>query len=198
MEKMNIQQKLAAIQNEFVIGKTKYNTFGKFSYRNVEDMLSTLKPILQKYNLALTFCEDIKEVGDRIYVVSDATLYDTESQESFMARAFAREPLEKKGMDECQITGSATSYARKSALAGLLAVDNGERDPDQEERKEETSDDLDPERADLLKKIRELNPDAPAKMLKVKNVNYFSELPVEYLKKALAKYQAVAKEANNG
>ena len=195
---MTLLEKMSAVQHEYISGKTKHNQFGNFNYRNVEDMLATLKPILKKYNLALTFSETVTAVEGRVYILSSATMYDAETKDKITATAFAREPEEKKGMDVSQITGSATSYARKSALAGLLAVDNGERDPDQDENKEEPSDDLDPERAELLKKIRELNPDAPTKMLKVKNVNYFSELPVEYLKKALAKYQAVAKEANNG
>lgn len=203
-DSMKLEAKLCAVQSEFIIGKNKHNTFGNFNYRNVEDMLATLKPILRKYNLILTFCESIVAVEGRVYVISDATIYDADSGRSFMARAYAREPEDKKGMDASQITGSTTSYARKSALAGLLAVDNGERDPDQDDDKnDETSDkpdDIDPKKLELLNKIRKIDPNAPAKMLKVQNVHSFDELPVEYFERVLAAYEkkTAQKEAKNG
>lgn len=130
---MTLTEKLCSLQNEFIIGKKKRNEFGDFNYRNIEDMLTVLKPLLNKYKVVLTFNESIHVAGERIYIVSEAMLNDTESSQTFMSRAYAREPLQKKGMDDSQITGSATSYARKSALAGLFAVDNGERDADSQD-----------------------------------------------------------------
>ena len=119
---MSILSKLSDIQSAYKIGKDKHNVFGNFDYRNIEDMLTALRPLLKKNACALYFSEKIEMVADRIYVVSTATIVDSETNGSFSSTAYAREPLTKKGMDESQITGSTTSYARKYALSGLLSV----------------------------------------------------------------------------
>ena len=201
-------QKFLAVQDEFVLGKNKRNDFGKFDYRNVEDMLAVLKPILKKHGLLLIFRETITSVEGRVYVMSDAAIKDAETGEDYHTTAFAREPLDKKGMDDSQITGSTTSYARKSALAGLLAVDSGDRDPDEgdptspapDAPDEETG--LDPKKAELLAAIRKFDPLAPQKMLKIKKANSFQELPLEYFQSIHDAYQkkSAKKEGaqNNG
>ena len=111
-----IQQKLKAPKGQF-------NSFGKYKYRSCEDIVEAVKPLLAEAGYHLILTDDIVMVGDRIYVKATASvLKGTEVLGS--ASAFAREPLEKKGMDTSQITGTASSYARKYALNGLFAIDD--------------------------------------------------------------------------
>lgn len=119
---------LTDIQNELKAPKNKYNSFGKYSYRSCEDILEAVKPLLKKHNASLTIRDDIVEVGGRVYVKAIAQLhiFDDAGMISGGAEvtAFAREPEEKKGMDTSQITGTASSYARKYALNGLFLIDD--------------------------------------------------------------------------
>ena len=117
-----ITEKLNLIQTTLVVKKNQYNSFGKYSFRNAEDILESVKPLLKADSLILTLNDDIKIVGDRIYVVATATLSD--GTDSISTTALAREPVMQKGMNESQITGSASSYARKYALNGLFAIDD--------------------------------------------------------------------------
>jgi hypothetical protein len=108
-----IQQKLNAPKNQF-------NSFGKYNYRSCEDIMEGLKPLIN--GLVVTVTDDIVMVGDRIYVKATASITDGSS--TINNSAFAREALTKKGMDESQITGTASSYARKYALNGLFLIDD--------------------------------------------------------------------------
>ncbi len=126
---------LTDIQNELKAPKSRFNSFGEYYYRSLEDILETVKPILKKYNAALVITDDIVAVGERYYVKATATL-QTES-EMFAASAYAREPVEKKKMDLPQITGTASSYARKYALNGLFLIDDT-KDPDTDEYAKQT------------------------------------------------------------
>lgn len=119
---------LKEIQLKVRAGKDHRNDFGGFNYRNVERMLSELKPILAEYDAYITFSDDVMECGGKCYVEATATLHTPEG--NFSTRAVAREQDTKKGMDAAQITGSCSTYARKYALCGLLAVDDNSRDPD--------------------------------------------------------------------
>ena len=119
---------LREIQMQVRARKEEYNDFGGFAYRNVEKMLTELKPILNDYDCCITFSDSMKEVGGRCYVEATATLHTPNGD--FSTTAFAREQEVKKGMDAAQITGSCSTYARKYALCGLLAVDDGSKDPD--------------------------------------------------------------------
>lgn len=114
---------LVELQSRLKAGKTKFNAFGKYNYRSCEDILEAVKPLLKELNMALTISDDIVEVGGRVYVKATATLSNDEGCVA-QSTAFAREPEMKKGMDESQITGCASSYARKYALNGLLAIDD--------------------------------------------------------------------------
>ena len=125
---------LMELQSRLKAGKTKFNAFGKYNYRSCEDILEAVKPLLKELNMALTISDDIVEVGGRVYVKATATLSNDEGYVS-QATAFAREPEMKKGMDESQITGCASSYARKYALNGLLAIDDT-RDADTMDNRE--------------------------------------------------------------
>lgn len=103
--------------------KSQYNDFGKYHYRNAEDILQAVKPLLQKYRCQLTISDDIIAVGDRIYVKAICTITDQDGNTETVT-AFAREASSKKGMDDSQVTGTASSYARKYALNGLFLIDD--------------------------------------------------------------------------
>ena len=116
MENLNkIQQELKAPKNQF-------NKFGGYAYRSAEDILEAVKPLLKKHGSQLTISDSIEQVGDRIYVKATCTY--TEGGEAISVSGYAREPAEKKGMDAPQITGTASSYARKYALNGLFLIDD--------------------------------------------------------------------------
>lgn len=128
---MNIHQKLQGIQTELKAPKGQTNKFGGYRYRSCEDILTALKPLLAQYTCTLAISDDIVEVGGRVYVKATATLASTSSEDDYTinVNGFAREAETKKGMDDAQITGSASSYARKYALNGLFAIDDT-KDPD--------------------------------------------------------------------
>lgn len=123
-ETMNIYEKLTHLQNELKAPKNQYNSFGKYSYRNAEDILEAVKPLLKKYNLAMWVQDDIEVIGDRFYVRAVVKLRNTENSEELETSAYAREELSKKGMDGSQVTGASSSYARKYALNALFAIDD--------------------------------------------------------------------------
>ncbi len=130
---MNIKQKLAAIQSELKAPKNLRNSFGNYNYRNCEGILEAYKKYEKEYAVALTLDDTINIVGDRFYVIATATLMDCESSDSISVSAYARESAVKKGMDDSQITGSASSYARKYALNGLFLLDDT-KDADTDEQ----------------------------------------------------------------
>lgn len=115
-------EKLALIQSELKAPKNQYNSFGKYKYRNCEDILEAVKPLLKKHGLTLLISDDIMVYGERTYVRADATI--TDGIEERICYGYAREPLSKKGMDESQVTGASSSYARKYALNGLFLIDD--------------------------------------------------------------------------
>lgn len=128
----NVRQALAAVQSALKAPKGQYNSFGKYNYRSCEDILEAVKPILKENGLTLTLCDDLTQCGDRVYIKATACVTDVESGEKVSTCAFAREPETKKGMDDSQITGTASSYARKYALNGLFCIDDT-KDADTEE-----------------------------------------------------------------
>lgn len=121
---MGIYEKLAQIQSHLKAPKNQYNSFGQYSYRSAEDILEALKPLTLEQGCVLIITDDMNQIGDRYYVSACACLHDCESGENVSVTAYAREAEQKKGMDESQITGSASSYARKYALNGLFAIDD--------------------------------------------------------------------------
>lgn len=124
---MSINNKLTSIQNELKAPKSQFNAFGKYHYRNQEDILEAVKPLLAKYELNLTLSDSILFIGDRYYVQATANLIDKENS-ILQITALAREEQEQKGMSSSQITGSASSYARKYALNGLFLIDDTKDD----------------------------------------------------------------------
>lgn len=131
---MKLHEKLLVIQTKLKAPKGQYNSFGKYSYRSAEDILEAVKPLNAEQGVLLTITDEIKEVGGRIYVVATATVSD--GTDTLQVSAFAREPENKKGMDESQITGATSSYARKYALNGLYAIDDN-KDADTDEHKQQ-------------------------------------------------------------
>ena len=131
---MKLHEKLLAIQTKLKAPKGQYNSFGKYSYRSAEDILEAVKPLNAEQGVLLTITDEIKEIGGRVYVVATATVSD--GTDELKVSAFAREPENKKGMDESQITGATSSYARKYALNGLYAIDDN-KDADTDEHKQQ-------------------------------------------------------------
>lgn len=121
---MNIYEKLNKIQIELKAPKNQKNTFGGYFYRSCSDILEGVKPLLKKYNVNILLSDDLLPVNDEIYVVSTATLLDCESGLTIDTTAMAREAMQLKGQSPSQMTGTASSYARKYALNGLLAIDD--------------------------------------------------------------------------
>lgn len=119
---MTFQQKVVAVQSELKAPKGQYNSFGKYNYRSCEDILEGVKPLLNKYGLYLTIDDAVELIGDRYYIKATATLFDGDN--CISTSAYARESLDKKGMDSSQVTGATSSYARKYALNGLLCIDD--------------------------------------------------------------------------
>ncbi len=119
-----IREKLNLIQIELKAPKNQYSTFGQYYYRSCEDIIGAVKPLTAKYRTTLTETDEIVMVGDRYYVKATAKLEDWDSDQVVLIKAFARETLVKTKMDDAQITGSASSYARKYALNGLFLTDD--------------------------------------------------------------------------
>lgn len=121
---MGLYEKLSAIQNELKVPKGQRNDFGKYNYRSAEDILEKVKPLCREHSTTLLLTDTIKMIGDRIYVEARAELHDWGSDEVIVTTASARESLTKKGMDDSQVTGTASSYARKYALNGMFDIDD--------------------------------------------------------------------------
>lgn len=138
---MNIYEKLLNIQSELKAPKGQTNKFGGYKYRSCEDILEAVKPLCKKYNVSLILTDSLQNIGDRYYIQANAVLYNIEKDEEGRLEtvgnsAYARESETKKGMDDSQITGTASSYARKYALNGLFNIDDT-KDADTNEFREQ-------------------------------------------------------------
>ena len=121
---MNIYEKLSNVQIELKAPKNQYNGFGKYKYRNCEDILEAVKPLLAKNKLTMLISDEIEHIGERFYIKATVTLFDVETGETIITSKLAREEETKKGMDASQLTGSTSSYATKYALNGLFLIDD--------------------------------------------------------------------------
>ncbi|MDO5716400.1 MAG: ERF family protein [Tissierellia bacterium] len=127
---MSIYKKIAELQQELEVGKERYNQFGNFWHRSTEDIVRYLKPLMKKHGLLLLMKDELVHKGDRYYIEAQVSLIDIEAEgEGVSTTAYAREADSKPKFDPAQLTGSASSYARKYALGGLLAIDDSQ-DPD--------------------------------------------------------------------
>lgn len=137
---LNFRERVIALQNELKAPKSRYNSFGKYAYRSCEDIVEAVKPLCEKYGLMLHISDSIELVGARFYIKAQAKLYDASAPQSgewIGSIGWAREDETKKGMDGSQITGTASSYARKYALNGLLLIDDT-KDADTDEYAKQT------------------------------------------------------------
>lgn len=124
-------RKLVKVISELQVDKNHDNNFGKYKYRNAEDILAALKPLIVKYGIFPIITDTVELVGDRYYIKATVTVYDADTGEKLAENsAYAREALNKKGMDEAQVTGASSSYARKYALAGMFNLSPAQ-DPDE-------------------------------------------------------------------
>lgn len=121
---MSVYEKLSKVQSELKAPKGQYNSFGKYKYRSCEDIFEAIKPLNAKHGVVLTVGDEVVEISNRFYVKATATFVDIESGEKIINTALAREDDSKKGMDGSQITGTASSYARKYCLNGLYCIDD--------------------------------------------------------------------------
>lgn len=119
---LTLERRLLLAQQALKAPKGQYNSFGNYRYRSAEDILEALKPVLASFGLTLYLTDDLELIGDWHYIKATATV--TDGTNSLSVKAFAREPMNKKGMDDSQITGSASSYARKYALNGMFLIDD--------------------------------------------------------------------------
>jgi len=154
---MELQKQLSKIQKELKAPKNQRNNFGNYNYRSTEDIVEAVKPLLEEGTI-LKLTDDIVEVGGRVYVKATALI--TDGKDTIEATAYAREAVTKKGMDEAQITGAASSYARKYALNGLLLIDDTKDADTQDNRnvevKKPTVTKADVDKAETIEQLRAL------------------------------------------
>lgn len=188
MENLSLIEKVAKVQNDLKAPKGQYNSFEKYNYRSCEDIVEAVKPILNKYNIVLNLSDELVLIGDRYYIKAVAGL--TDGKDVIQSVAYAREPQELKGMTESQITGTASSYARKYALNGLLAIDDT-KDPDtdefakttEQEPKEEVK--ATPRQLEILNKY--YTGDKLTKLLEMNNISKIEDLPMTKASELISK-----------
>ena len=181
-----LYKKVQEIQTHLKAPKNLYNSFGKYKYRNAEGICEAVKPLLAEHGLILTLSDEIVAVGERYYVKATATIC-SDANEVLSVSAFARESLDKKGMDDSQITGTASSYARKYALNGLFLLDDtkdADTDEYRTESKEKAKEQLvSKEQLEELQQLcREANREE-AYIAKSMGVNALAELPADKFNK---------------
>lgn len=140
---MNVYEKLLLVQNELKAPKNQKNSFGGYKYRSAEDILESVKPLLKKVGAIITLSDSIEQHGSDRYIAVHAQFIDTADGTRVINRALAKEPTDQRGMSAPQMTGSASSYARKYALNGLLCIDD---------TKDEDSDEVQVTRRRVVKK----------------------------------------------
>jgi hypothetical protein len=133
-------ESLKHIQGELKANKSQFNSFGKYYYRSCEDILEALKPLLKTYNCTLTISDEVKEVGNLVFIESKASIIDNESKEETFVTAQAGIDINRKGMDVSQCYGSSSSYARKYALNGLFLIDDTKDSDSTNDHKKQTID----------------------------------------------------------
>lgn len=200
---MNIYEKLMNIQKELKAPKSQYNSFGKYKYRSCEDILESVKPLLEKYKVTIILTDKLEQIGERYYIRAMAILFDTESDNSIENTAYAREEETKKGMDGSQITGTSSSYARKYALNGLLLIDDT-KDADTDEfakennkgkTKEESKEKkITPGQLKVLSKL--YTGDNLVKLLELNKIDKLEDMSMEKANEIILKLKKKGEEKN--
>lgn len=160
---MSIYEKLLKVQVNLTATKDKRNDFGKYNYRNAETILRNLRPYMNEYGFVVILKDSIECVNERYYVKATAIMIDIESGKEIEAYAYARESTTKKGMDDAQVSGATSSYARKYALCALFAIDDGE-DNDSPEYQEKVR------KAEEVSNKRKTKLNELGKLMKTKNI----------------------------
>lgn len=183
---MNLKEKLLKIQTELKAPKGQFNSFGGYKYRSCEDILEAVKPLLKDNKVVLTITDTVDNIGERFYIKAAAVLTDTESDESIINTAYARECEEKKGQDCSQITGTASSYARKYALNGLFLIDDT-KDADTDEHARQTRDERKATEKQIATIEKLVDADKIPAMLKYYNVEHLEDLSATQASEIISK-----------
>ena len=201
---MNIYEKLMNIQKELKAPKGQYNSFGKYKYRSCEDILESVKPLLEKYKVTIILTDKLEQIGERYYIRAKAMLIDTESNNSIENTAYAREEETKKGMDGSQITGTSSSYARKYALNGLLLIDDT-KDADTDEftkennkgktKEEPKEKKITPGQLKVLSKL--YTGDNLVKLLELNKIDKLEDMSMEKANEIILKLKKKGEEKND-
>ena len=181
---------LSQIQQKLKAPKGQYNNFGKYRYRSCEDILEAVKPVLKEFDMSVTLSDEIEVAGDRVYVKATATLH---SKNGIVAKttAFAREPSSKKGMDDSQITGTASSYARKYALNGLFAIDDTkDADTDEVKRQGDNAETIDQATVQSIKKLCSETKYSEDKFCEAMGIKKLEELTVQQVADVMTRFEA--------
>lgn len=168
-------ERVSLLITELKAPKGQYNKFGKYNYRSAEDILEAVKPLAKDHGLVPKLSDEPVMIGDWHYIKATASIKDVKTGEEEIATAYAREPLAKKGMDESQITGTASSYARKYAMNGLYQIDDtkdADTDEYTEQVKQATPKPITKSQQEALQK----RSDEIAKMAKLESKNFFDQI----------------------
>lgn len=168
-------ERVSLLITELKAPKSQRNNFGKYNYRSAEDILEAVKPLANNYGLVPKLSDEPVMIGDWHYIKATASIKDVKTGEEEIATAYAREPLAKKGMDESQITGTASSYARKYAMNGLYQIDDtkdADSDEYTEQVKQATPKSITKSQQEALQK----RSDEIAKMAKLESKNFFDQI----------------------
>lgn len=168
-------ERVSLLITELKAPKSQRNNFGKYNYRSAEDILEAVKPLANNYGLVPKLSDEPVMIGDWHYIKATASIKDVKTGEEEIATAYAREPLAKKGMDESQITGTASSYARKYAMNGLYQIDDT-KDADTDEYTEQVKQATPKPITKMQQQALQKRSDEIAKMAKLESKNFFDQI----------------------
>lgn len=168
-------ERVSLLITELKAPKSQRNNFGKYNYRSAEDILEAVKPLANNYGLVPKLSDEPVMIGDWHYIKATASIKDVKTGEEEIATAYAREPLAKKGMDESQITGTASSYARKYAMNGLYQIDDT-KDADTDEYTEQVKQATPKPITKTQQQALQKRSDEIAGLAKLESKNFFDQI----------------------
>lgn len=168
-------ERVSLLITELKAPKSQRNNFGKYNYRSAEDILEAVKPLANNYGLVPKLSDEPVMIGDWHYIKATASIKDVKTGEVEIATAYAREPLAKKGMDESQITGTASSYARKYAMNGLYQIDDT-KDADSDEYTEQVKQATPKPITKTQQQALQKRSDEIAELAKLESKNFFDQI----------------------
>ncbi|WP_242387619.1 ERF family protein [Enterococcus gallinarum] len=174
-KELTFLERVSLLITELKAPKSQRNNFGKYNYRSAEDILEAVKPLAYKYGLVAKLSDEPVMIGDWHYIKATASIKDVKTGEEEVATAYAREPLAKKGMDESQITGTASSYARKYAMNGLYQIDDT-KDADTDEYTEQVKQATPKPITKTQQQALQKRSDEIAELAKLESKNFFDQI----------------------